>query len=146
VLSDGFVENALVCRILARLSQSTAKPNAAQYDSPGYPHRQTPGHSGVRPCAGTLYTTPACSRKARKTQKNDYQLATMPLASQLIVISTITIRVYSVRPRKTPSPKNPASAGAGRMEASRSSTSNWNAAAILATWTPNVPRNSPSAP
>lgn len=38
-----------------------------------------------------------------------------------------------------------ASAFAGRIEASRSSTSSLNAAAIFATWMPNVPRNSPSA-
>ncbi len=31
------------------------------------------------------------------------------------------------------------------MDASRSSTSSLNAAAILPTWMPNVPRNSPSA-
>jgi hypothetical protein len=37
------------------------------------------------------------------------------------------------------------SAYAGRMKASRSSTSSLNAAAIFATWMPNVPRNSPSA-
>ncbi len=38
-----------------------------------------------------------------------------------------------------------ASALAGTMEASRSSPSSLNAAEIIATWIPNVPRNSPSA-
>lgn len=51
---------------------------------------------------------------------------------------------YSLRNSRSSSPVS-ASAFAGRIEASRSSTSSLNAAAIFATWMPKVPRNSPSA-
>ena len=49
---------------------------------------------------------------------------------------------YSLRNSRSSSS---VSAFAGRIEASRSSTSSLNAAAIFATWMPKVPRNSPSA-
>jgi hypothetical protein len=49
------------------------------------------------------------------------------------------------RRRRRSSSAVSASAFAGRMAASLSSTSRRNSAAILATWTPNVPRSSPRA-
>src|ERR1700751_4827669 len=66
------------------------------------------GHwgSGVRPYAGTLYTTPAGSREAWETKKDCRQPTTKRFASQLLVRNAVTtlvaIRIYSVRPRQNP--------------------------------------------
>ena len=57
----------------------------------------------------------------------------------------VTPGAYFRRAGRRPSLSESVSALAGRMAASRSSTSSRNSAAIFARWTPNVPRISPRA-